>query len=115
MDSLIDELLERSIDDAPVLADDLNLGYLTVPLAQRINDQLPQAFSSLIIVLTERSVFACIPGSLPLECLDRKVKLVQLVFEAFFVVDIADARLLLSKEAALAQTFITVEDSAVFL
>ena len=115
MNSLIDELFELRIDDAPVLADDLNLGYLTLPLAQRIYDQLPQAFSSLIIVLTERSAFACIPWSLPLECLDRRVKLVQLVFEAFFVVDIADARLLLGKEAALAQAFVTVQDSAVCL
>ena len=52
--------------------------------------------------MTERTAFANIPGSLSLECLDRRVKLVQLVFEAFFVVDIADARLLLGKEAALA-------------
>ena len=50
-----------------------------------------------------------------LECLDRRVKLVQLVFEALFVVDIADARLLLGKEAALAQAFVTVQDSAVYL
>ena len=65
--------------------------------------------------MTERSAFACIPGSLPLECLDRIVKLVQLVFEAFFVVDIADARLLLGKEAALAQAIVAVEDTAVCL
>ena len=43
------------------------------------------------------------------------MKLVQLVFEALFMVDIADARLLLGKEAARVQTFVTVEDSAVFL
>ena len=52
--------------------------------------------------MTERTAFAIIPGPLPLECLDRKMKLVQLVFEALFIVDIADARLLLGKEAALA-------------
>ena len=102
MNSLIDELLELSIDDTPVLADDLYLGYLTVSRAQRINDQLPQAFSSLSVVLTERSAFVCIPRALPLECLDRRVKLVQLVFDALLVVDIADARLFLGKEAALA-------------
>ena len=65
--------------------------------------------------MTEQTAFANIPGSLSLECLDRRVKLGQLVFEALFVVDIADARLLLGKEAALAQAFVTVEDTAVCL
>ena len=43
------------------------------------------------------------------------MKLVQLVFEVLFVEDIANARLLLGKEAARAQAFVTVEDSAVCL